>query len=213
VPRLTLTFDNGPDPVVTSRVLDCLRVRGLPAIFFVVGERLRRPGARSVLEAAAGAGHRIGNHSMTHTTPLGDDPSPTAVEDEIVAMQDLLGDLAGPDLLFRPFGGGGRLGPHLFSPAAVRHLTASRYTVVLWNSVPRDWEDPDDWPERALRDVDRQEWTVLVLHDVVAMAMEQLPAFLDQVVARGVEVVVDLPDECVPIRDGVVRQDLEPLTR
>ena len=149
---------------------------------------------------------------MTHATPLGFDPSPTAVDDEIVATQDLLGDLAGPDLLFRPFGGGGRLGPHLFSPVAVRHLIAARYTVVLWNSVPRDWEDPDGWPERALRDVDRQEWTVLVLHDVVADAMKQLPAFLDRVEAEGVEVVRELPDDCVPIRDGLVRQDLGALT-
>ena len=41
--RLTLTFDNGPDPHVTPYVLDLLNERGLPAVFFPVGERLEDP--------------------------------------------------------------------------------------------------------------------------------------------------------------------------
>ena len=44
MPRLTLTFDNGPTPGVTEQVLATLAERGLRATFFVVGEKLKQPG-------------------------------------------------------------------------------------------------------------------------------------------------------------------------
>ena len=127
-------------------------------------------------------------------------------------MQELLGDLAGEELLFRPFGKGGVLGPHLFSADAIAHLTAAQYTVVLWNSVPKDWLDPVGWPARALKDIEQQDWTVVVLHDVVPEAMDLLPSFLNDAAERGVEVTADFPEECIPIRKGVVRTDLAALT-
>ncbi|MDX6739869.1 polysaccharide deacetylase family protein [Actinocorallia sp. A-T 12471] len=209
--RLTLSFDNGPDPDVTPFVLRELAARGLSATFFPVGDQLRKPGGRELLAEVAAAGHVIGNHSMTHTVPLGESPGWETVGREIADMQDLLGDLAGDEKLFRPFGGGGRLGPHLFSPEAVQYLVAERYTVALWNSVPRDWEDPDGWSERARRDVQRRPWTLLVLHDIVKEAMEHLPAFLDGVLADGVEITAELPPECVPVCRGEVTGDLGPL--
>ncbi|MEK9722326.1 MAG: polysaccharide deacetylase family protein [Rhodospirillaceae bacterium] len=69
---VTLTFDNGPDAAVTPRVLDILAAHGVLATFFVVGERLAASAAaRAAVERARAAGHWIGNHSFTHTTPLG----------------------------------------------------------------------------------------------------------------------------------------------
>ena len=50
-PRVTLTFDNGPSRV-TAQVLDVLAERGLRASFFLVGERLQRPGMRALAERA-----------------------------------------------------------------------------------------------------------------------------------------------------------------
>ena len=108
---------------------------------------------------------------------------------------------------FRPFGKGGDIGPHLFSRAAVELLKAERYSVLIWNSVPRDWEDTDGWVDRALADVARQEHTVLVLHDLPTGAMQHLNRFLDQVEARGVELVVDLPTESVPFTNGQPESD------
>lgn len=210
--RLTLSFDNGPDLVGTARVLACLAERDLPGTFFPVGSQIVCPGGREMLDAVADAGHRIGNHSMTHAIPLGEDPRPDVVRREIVDMQELLGDLAGEELLFRPFGKGGVLGPHLFSADAIAHLTAAQYTVVLWNSVPKDWLDPVGWPARALKDIEQQDWTVVVLHDVVPEAMDLLPSFLNDAAERGVEVTADFPEECIPIRKGVVRTDLAALT-
>jgi peptidoglycan/xylan/chitin deacetylase (PgdA/CDA1 family) len=199
--RVTLTFDNGPTRV-TAQVLDLLAQRGLLATFFLVGERLRRPGARELAERALREGHHIGNHSLTHATPLGVNDDPAEAEREIDGMQALLGDLVPGERFFRPFGGGGHIDRNLLGRHAVDHLMRGRYTCVLWSSVPRDWENPEGWPDVCLADLDARPWSVVVLHDLPTGAMARLPAFLDALDARGIEVVHEFPEDCVPIRFG-----------
>lgn len=202
--RLTLTFDNGPSPA-TAMVLDELATRGLTAIFFVVGEQLAEPGGADLVRRAAAEGHRIGNHTMTHGTPLGLLDDDRHVGAEIEATQALLDalDVVSNPPLFRPFGQGGRLGPHLLSSAAASHLEAEGYTVALWNSVPVDWEPPfDAWVTRALGDVASNDHTVIVLHDLPTGAMDHLPAFLDEIGRRGIEVTQELPGGCTPMVAG-----------
>ena len=50
--RVTLTFDNGPEPEITHFVLDVLARRKLAASFFVVGEKLATPAGRAAVERA-----------------------------------------------------------------------------------------------------------------------------------------------------------------
>ncbi|RIL08182.1 MAG: polysaccharide deacetylase family protein [Proteobacteria bacterium] len=200
--RLTLSFDNGPFADVTPGVLDALAARDLRASFFVCGKDLRDPARRDLVRRARNAGHRIGNHTLTHAVELGASGDPAAPAREIDEAQALLGELAAPERWFRPYGAGGVLGPRLLSEAAVAHLCAGGYSLVVWNSVPRDWEDPDGWPARALADVEARDWTLVVLHDVPTGAMRALPRFLDDALARGIEITDELPPACVPIRCG-----------
>jgi peptidoglycan/xylan/chitin deacetylase (PgdA/CDA1 family) len=209
--RLALSFDNGPWPGATERVLDELGRRGLRASFFVVGERLRAPEGRRLAERAEAAGHRIGNHTLTHGTPLGERDDPEAERREIEDAQALIGDLAGAERLFRP-NGKGRLGPHLLSPAAAEVLREGGYTVVTWSAVPRDWEA--GWVERALDMARAAPHGLMVLHDHhLAKAPETLPRFLDALEREGVEVVEDLPEACVPMRRGAARPGLDAIVR
>ena len=209
--RLTLSFDNGPALGVTEDVLETLRVFKLRATFFVCGNDVRDQARRALVARARDEGHSIGNHTLTHSVELGATDDAGAPAHEIGAAQELLAGLADERRLFRPSGGGGVLGPRLLSPGAVDYLRAGGYTLVLWNSVPRDWEDPNGWPERALVDVARQPWTLVVLHDVPTGAMKQLPRFLDAVIRRGTEIVQDFPPACVPIFRGEVRGGLDGL--
>lgn len=207
---LTLTFDNGPSSETTPQVLDVLAERDIVAYFFVVGDQIELRSGRELVRRIAEAGHLVGNHTMTHGQPLGQRTDADHVRREIQVPQELLAQLgvvADPPL-FRPFGLGGALGPHLLSQASADHLTSNGYTVVLWNSVPRDWERPTQWPERALSDLEAHDHTVMVLHDLPTGAMAMLPRFLDRVIADGVELTLDLPESCVPIRAGVPSQDL-----
>jgi peptidoglycan/xylan/chitin deacetylase (PgdA/CDA1 family) len=215
--RLTLTFDNGPDPDCTPAVLDLLRERGVPATFFVCGQGNRlHPAlpaggaeARRILERAVREGHWIGNHSLTHSVELGTTRDPAVIEREIGHNQALLGEL-GARRLFRPYMGGGVRCPRTFSPEAVSYLCDGGYTVVLQNCVPRDWEQPDAWPELALEQMASQDETLLTVHDVARYGgMAQLERFLDAVARQGVEIVQEFPDPCVPILEGRIVASLE----
>ena len=104
--KLTLTFDNGPTPGVTERVLDALASRDIKATFFLVGDRLAEPGAIEIATEAHAQGHWIGNHTMRHGPPLGDWSDHEASVEEIASAQAALGPLAHPRRFFRPNGRG-----------------------------------------------------------------------------------------------------------
>jgi peptidoglycan/xylan/chitin deacetylase (PgdA/CDA1 family) len=200
--RFSLTFDNGPTPGVTDEVLDLLGERGVPATFFVVGQRLQPPAGRRLAERALAEGHWVGNHGLTHTTPLGllDD---AAGDREIDETERLLAGLGHPDRLFRPFATGGAIDERLLSAGAIEHLMAGGFTCVLWNSVPHDWDDPHGWVARCLADVATQDHTVVVVHDLDTGAMAHLGELIDHLDELEVEVTHQFPDSCVPIRRGM----------
>jgi peptidoglycan/xylan/chitin deacetylase (PgdA/CDA1 family) len=201
---LTLTFDNGPEPDVTPRVLDILGARGIMTTFFVIGEKLGDPARRALAARAHDEGHWIGNHTFTHSIPLGQRPERDTADNEIGRTQGMIGDLAHPQRWFRPFGSGGNLDTRLLKPSVVDYLARNKHSCVLWNAIPRDWDDPDGWTERALAQCNSQPWTLMVLHDLPTGAMDHLETFLDRAAASGARFRQDFPPQCVPIRTGEI---------
>jgi peptidoglycan-N-acetylglucosamine deacetylase len=205
--RLTLTFDNGPFPGSTENVLDELARRSILSTFFLVGRQLLLPGAVELAKKMKSAGHWLGNHTMTHSAPLGlreDDGHPV---EEIGAAENLIGSLAQTPKLFRP-NGRAKYGKHLLSEASVAYLVEHRYTVATWTSVPGDFEPPwDAWVPKALADIRSNDWTVLVLHDRGSGGMAYLSEFLDSL-PKDVEIVQEFPDKCLPIKDGKIQASL-----
>jgi peptidoglycan/xylan/chitin deacetylase (PgdA/CDA1 family) len=97
--RVALTFDDGPDPRWTPRVLDILRAHGVSGTFFLVGRRAAREPA--AVRAIVAGGHEIASHGWSHTSLWLCGPRRT--ETEIARAKHLLGYLAGtPPALFRP---------------------------------------------------------------------------------------------------------------
>lgn len=203
--RLTYTFDNGPWPGATDKVLEFLDRRGIKTTFFVVAQQLHDPEGRRLAEKAHERGHWIGNHTMTHGAPLGLEGGIERVRREIGEAQAMLGDLAHPRKFFRP-NGKGSMGPHLLSPESVDFLVAGGFTLVTWTSAPGDWIAPHrPWLEKALADVEAADWTVLVLHDhCITHMMDTLERFQDEIEKRGVEIVQDFPSSCLIVEEGVV---------
>jgi peptidoglycan/xylan/chitin deacetylase (PgdA/CDA1 family) len=200
--RVTLTFDNGPTPGITEQVLEILSARHIHATFFLIGDKLALPSGRQAALRAHSEGHWIGNHTMTHSVSLGEKSEAEYARREIEAAQELIGDLSHKDKLFRPMGGGGRIGPHLLSPAAMKLLYAGRFTCVLWSSVPGDWKAPAEWVERGVADVAQGDWTVVAIHDVENGALARLPEFLDRLEALGVQFRQDFPEDVVVMKRG-----------
>jgi peptidoglycan/xylan/chitin deacetylase (PgdA/CDA1 family) len=200
--KLTLTFDNGPEPKVTPAVLDCLARHHIKSTFFVMGRKAVTPEGVPLVRRASEEGHWIGNHTFTHSAPLGRLDGAAALDDFDKAERALEW-LRQPRKLFRP-PGSGELGKHLLLPAVVERLKAGGYSCVLWNSVPRDWLDPEGWLERALADCRSRDWTLLVLHDLPTGAMAHLEEFITRLEHLGVEITQEFPPDCVPILDGKV---------
>lgn len=206
---ITLTFDNGPTAGVTAEVLDVLARHGIRATFFVLGQNLESKETRALVQRAADEGHWIGNHTYTHDVPLGETTDPDAPNKEIGRTQELIGDLAHPDKLFRPFGGGGILGGHLLSWGAFEFLKAARYTCVVWNSIPRDWDDPEGWTETALAQARQLDSTLTVLHDYETGAMRNLESYIEKALAEGFSFQQAFPPDCVPMVRGVPTLPME----
>ncbi len=197
--RITLTFDNGPDPVTTPKVLDILARRNIKSTFFVVGENLVK--SRATAERAAAEGHWIGNHTWSHSQPFRAKGDMEFVQAEIGRTQDCLGSLVHPDKLFRPFGGGGRLDGALNRNAA-DYLAEGGYTCVLWNSVPGDFKDHDGWPAVAHQQIAACDWPLVVLHDIYGDAMRHLDQFLGELQDQGYRFEQQFPADCVAMRAG-----------
>ncbi len=198
---ISLTIDNGPEPGVTDRILDILARRGILTTFFVLGRNVSTPAGRRLAERAHGEGHWIGNHTWSHSAPLGRLGAAESVS-EIARTQDAIGALAHPDKLFRPVGGGGALGPHLLSPAARDYLEAGGFTCVLWNAVPGDFSRGDVWVETAIEQCAAEDEPLLVLHDMPGACVGRLDEFLGLMTDRGYTFRQDLPAREIIIDRG-----------
>jgi peptidoglycan-N-acetylglucosamine deacetylase len=201
-PRVTLTFDNGPTPGVTERVLEVLERARILSTFFVIGNKLDQPAAASLMKQAHAAGHWIGNHTLSHTVALGDRPERNYAVNEIEGAQERIGSFAHADKLFRPYGNSGLLGPHLLSRAALDHLLAKNYRTILWNNVPGDWRDPEGWVERCIARASAEPWSVVVLHDIGMGCLVRLPELLRRLEDLGVAFEQDFPDSVTLTRGG-----------
>ncbi len=137
---VALTFDDGPHPEHTPRLLDTLGETGVPATFFVVGrEAAAHP---KLIERMVSEGHQVANHTWTHAEPS--KVSAKALMTEVRETGALLRTLTGGDVsLFRPPKGE-------FTLEKLRLLWRSRQTVALWNVDPKDFamtapEQADRW--------------------------------------------------------------------
>jgi peptidoglycan/xylan/chitin deacetylase (PgdA/CDA1 family) len=185
---VALTFDDGPDPAVTPRVLEILGRRGAHATFFFVG---RRAEAHPDLVAeTARLGHRVENHSYNHSSAfcfLG----PRAIGREIDRAQEVLSRCAGaaPRWFRAP---AGIRNPWLDGALVRRRLELATWTRRGFDTVSRD-------PARVLRRLTRSlaPGDVLVLHDGGAardraghpVVTETLPRLLDAIDAAGLRAV------------------------
>ena len=130
--HVALTFDDGPDPEVTPRVLDLLDEAGARASFFCIGARARRH--PSMVREIARRGHGVENHTERHLYRFAA-LSPAALAREIAAAQDILASLSGraPTWFRAPMG---LRSPLLQSALEARGLHLASWTRRALDGVP-----------------------------------------------------------------------------
>ncbi len=189
--RVALTFDDGPDPAVTPRVLDLLDAHGARASFFCIGQRAAALPA--LVREIARRGHRVENHTWSH--PYGFAAmGPRAMRREVRLAQSALADLAGapPRWVRAPMG--------LRSPLLDPVLAGEGLFHASWTRRAYDSTccDPRQAAARLTRHLAGGD--VLMMHDGStawsrggrAVALDALPDVLRAVTAAGL-LAVALP--------------------
>lgn len=174
-PVVALTFDDGPHPYHTKKILATLKQERIPATFFLVGEHLER--APELARQALAHGHALGNHTWHHFYLDHMDAASTGAEIEITAR--LIENATGSrPAWFRPPGG-------YYTEDVLRVTRALGQRVALWSVDSRDWSEPG--PEAIRRRVlaGLRPGAVILLHDSAAQTAAVLPRLIRDIRARG----------------------------
>lgn len=195
-PAVGLTFDDGPDPEVTPRVLDLLAERGARATFFLIGRRaVRHP---HLVRRIVAEGHRVENHTFRHSSAFAL-YGPRRLGLELDRAQAALADLAGrPPLYLRAPAG-------IRSPYLEPLLAARGLHLAAWTRRGFDTRDADAARVARRLLTGLAAGDVLLLHDGNAartaagtpVVLEALPRLLDALAAARLE-PVPLPDPPTP---------------
>ena len=172
---MALTFDDGPNPGVTERILDVLRQYQAQATFFLIGRKVNL-GSEIILRAVA-EGHRVGNHTFHHRRI----PCLSKFEllEQVRTTQDSLQSLIGKSARwFRPPYGALRCDQE-------KYIVGEGLQLAFWSVNSKDWRRPG--PQEIAAKVCRElhPGAVVVLHDVHAQTVEALPYILDDIQRRG----------------------------
>jgi peptidoglycan/xylan/chitin deacetylase (PgdA/CDA1 family) len=167
--EIALTYDDGPNDIVTERLLDVLARHNVRATFFLIGRYVRqRP---QIARAIAASGHLIGNHTMTH--PWLAWQSSARIRHELTGCNTILEDTLGiPIRYFRAPHGARR-------PAVLSIARSLGLTPVQWNIIPKDWQPvgAEEIAARAIRGItgnrQRNRASNIVLHDGGQRALGQ----------------------------------------
>ena len=162
---IALTFDDGPDPEWTPRVLDALAAHGMRATFFLVGERAERH--PELVERILAEGHEAGSHSWDH--PSLPELAPAAAAEQIARTRAVLGS-RDAGLLRPPYG-------HQ-SLATWRLARAEGYRVVMWSIAAGDWRSDDGATLASRILAEAAPGAIVLLHDSLYTCEE--PEFRDR---------------------------------
>jgi len=180
--QIALTFDDGPHPYLTHRILDILDKYGVQATFFMVGVNVIHypDAAREVIAR----GHEVGNHTFTHGA-IGR-LAASEVREELSKCEDALEELC-------------EYRPHLFRPpqgvindSIAQCSETGDYSLILWSLDTRDWENKntDEIVERVLSSITPGD--IILMHDYIGLnskTPEALEILLPKLIERGYEPV------------------------
>lgn len=176
---VAITFDDGPHPKYTPKILSILKRNNVKATFFVVG--MMAENFPDLIRDEIAAGHSVGNHTYHHVN-LKKIP-PIYVAAELKACGEVLKAIDGK-------------APHLFRPPGgdyddVIAATAEKlgYTTVLWTDDPGDYASPGSKviDMRTIQHISNG--GIILIHDGVQQTISILPGLIKQLKAKGFELV------------------------
>jgi peptidoglycan/xylan/chitin deacetylase (PgdA/CDA1 family) len=199
--EVVLTFDDGPLPPYTSRVLDTLAAECVKATFFLVGRMAL--GYPQWVRREYNEGHTIAGHSQNHPftfARMSVDDAAREIEDGFASLQTVLGDPKAIAPFFRI--------PGLLRQDSVEGYLQSRgYATWSLDFLADDWThiSAKEITRRALQRIEARGRGILLLHDIQPATALALPTILAELKARGykiVQVVPATPDRPATVADN-----------
>jgi peptidoglycan-N-acetylmuramic acid deacetylase len=177
--ELYLTFDNGYENGYTAKILDILKAKKVPAIFFVTGHYVKEQ--PMLLNRMVKEGHLIGNHSWSH--PDMTTISISRMEEELQRVKDEVSKVTGQKEMhyLRPPRG-------IFSEKTLAVSGKSGYTNVFWSIAYKDWDinDQKGWRYAYDKVVPQlHPGAVILLHAVSKDNAEALGYIIDEARKQG----------------------------
>ena len=172
-PFVALSFDDGPHPIFTPKVLEILQNHNAKATFFLIGERARR--YPELVARIKSEGHEVANHYSMNASTLGH--SDSEFLDHLEGTENAIGP--SEPKLFRAPGG-------VAWPRQLRLAKTNGYTCVLGTAYPHDPMHPPVWYIKWLINKNLVPGTIIVLHDGISDPTRSIKA-LPHVLKHGRE--------------------------
>ena len=173
---LALTFDDGPHPELTPRLLDILRHHGVRATFYVVGRNVEA--YPDIARRIVSEGHEIANHTWSHPslTKLGAAQLRREVESTSEIIQRVTGRR--PTNIRPPYGA--------INESVRRTLLQDHgLDVIMWSVDPLDWRRPGPAVVTQRLVEGAAPGAILLAHDIHPGTIEAIPATITQLKAKG----------------------------
>lgn len=173
---VAMTFDDGPHPKLTPRLLDMLKERNIKATFFVVGKCVAE--YPDIAKRIVDEGHEIANHSWNH--PQLTKLSPSAFDAEISQTNAAIENATGvrPVTMRPPYGA--------INPALTKRLNEEYgLSVILWSVDPQDWKIRKSEHVSSHIIKNTAPGSIILAHDIHASTIDAMPATLDALQSKG----------------------------
>lgn len=175
-PYIAMTYDDGPHPTNTPRLLDMLRQRNIKATFYVIGKNVDM--YPQLTRRIVAEGHEIGNHTYTHRNlkTLSDAQVVTEMSKTRASIVRATG--VQPRTMRPPYGA-------LYQRQREMIMNEFGYPTIMWAVDPRDWQRPgvSVVRERILNDTSNG--AIVLAHDLHAPTVDAMPSTLDGLLAKG----------------------------
>lgn len=175
-PYIAMTFDDGPHPSNTPRLLDILKQRNIKATFFVVGTNVRA--YPQIMRRMVAEGHEIANHTNSHAylTKISSD----AIRRELSVTHQAIVSATGiaPRVMRPPYGA-------ITADQKAWIKSEFGYPSIMWSVDPEDWKRPGVSVVTSRLVSGASPGGILLAHDIHAPTIDAMPSTLDQLLAKG----------------------------
>ncbi|MCB5951323.1 polysaccharide deacetylase family protein [Enterococcus sp. BWT-B8] len=177
---IALTFDDGPNPLTTPKLLDILREKNVKTTFFMLGENAAKH--PEIVRRAVAEGHDVASHSYSHPKLTAIEPK--SIKEEVHATDKVLFEITGklPTTFRPPYG-------------AVDSQAAEIIDrpIIQWSVDSEDWKSKNS--KKIIKRVQEtsNNYSIILMHDIYSETVEAVPKIIDDLRAEGYEIIS--PDE------------------